>query len=146
MCAIFTRGESPLIKMSWCKTLSHDLRESVRGSPMFQILVAGIFIMLSGLVAVGVYTLVKEPDNIIAYIMLGVCGVCVLFIFGMIICLVSCYSPPRDSTPAVRTDNFRGSNPIHSSAAPSSAAAVSRASVPILSENFRGSNPIHNTV
>jgi len=138
--------------MSWCKTLCSDLRSSVRGSPVFQILIAGIIIILSGLIAVGVYSIVKDRENVIAYIMLGICGICILFMFGTVICIVSCYPAPTPDvvivTPAAaHAETFRGSNPIHSplpapriSAPPSASARAP--SVPI-AETFNGSNPMH---
>ena len=108
--------------MTWCKTLCNDFRGAIRGSPMFQVVIAALILILSGLIAVGVYTLVREPTNVIAYIMLGVCGICILFIFGVAICILGCYPAPAvSSVVTVQTtataptipERSRGSNPMY---------------------------------
>ena len=89
---------------------------------MFQVIIAALILILSGLIAVGVYTLVREPTNVIAYIMLGVCGICILFIFGVAICILGCYpSPAVSSVVTVQTtataptipERSRSSNPMY---------------------------------
>lgn len=132
---------------------------------MFQILIVGIIIILSGLISIGVYSIVKDRENVVAYIMLGICGICILFIFGMIICIVSCYPSPgvvsvvvSPSASALHSgETFRGSNPLSPASpaslvslaplpapritVPPSASATAR--VPVITETFNGSNPMH---
>lgn len=139
--------------MSWCKTLCNDLRSSVKGSPMFQTLVTAMIIILAGLISIGVYSIVKDGHNVIAYIMLGICGICILFIFGMIVCIVSCYPAPVSDVilvaPATATttphaETFRGSNPLHSPLpAPRISAPPSASAIAPHAETFNGSNPMH---
>ena len=107
--------------MTWCKVLCNDLRGATRGSPMFQVLIIGIAIILGGMIAVGVYTITKDPVNVIAYIILGVCGICISFIIGMTVCIVGCYPAPVIT----------------------SVVTVPAATAPTLPERIRGSNPMH---
>jgi hypothetical protein len=134
---------------------------------MFQTLVAAMIIILAALISIGVYSIVKDGHNVIAYIMLGICGICILFIFGMIVCVVSCYpapvsasapgvivvAPATSATASAHAETFRGSNPIHSPlpapriSAPPSATATARtpsaSAIAPHAETFNGSNPMH---
>lgn len=139
--------------MTWCKILCNDLRGAMRGSPTFQVIISGLFLILGGLIAVGVYTITKDPTNVIAYIMLGVCGICITFIIGMTVCIVGCYPAPVVTSvvtvpPVQAVPSIGGSNPLHSSApapAPAPRAPIlvtPRATAP----SINGSNPMYPNV
>jgi hypothetical protein len=118
---------------------------------MFQTLVAAMIIILAALISIGVYSIVKDGHNVIAYIMLGICGICILFIFGMIVCVVSCYPAPSPdvilvapATASAHAETFRDSNPIHSPLpAPRISAPAAATAIAPYAETFNGSNPMH---
>jgi hypothetical protein len=144
---VFTWRESLSVKMNWCKSLCKDLRETVRGSPMIHVLITGIIIILGGMIAAGVYTITRDPVNIIAYIILGVAGICILFLIGMVICAVGCYSSPVVTTViTVPRESSPASHALHSNMAPNPPILVTpRASAPTLT-GISGSNPMYSNV